>query len=720
MPKSEDRMTPSSLREDSFDLDVEELNLDEDSHDSNDPKQLLAERHQKRQKVLDAASSFNLEVASAATTMIDGGELDELRTQAKHIIKSLYPDGQVRPTLQDLVRTLLSNTTMEWKRGDWIEYRGNDMKWHLGQVRGVVHQAPDSFDWNDPANEGKDPDYNTFYNIAKETLLSSDSVRAPFLALQYMFGSRPWVWQQYALLKTERYVRFQTDHERDFMEVDCQKLADDMWTRWLEDEKNEEFRNLFESYGHAQQAMLVNHLITPFELLDDITENQKAWEFDDPDMSLYTYLSILGSGSFFVLFCTVLQLVIPLILLANAMSDSERFTFTVSSSGLSISTTWDDFCRTINPDDAFDQIGDREYYDQVLGKSMILAVMSVYLLTVVPGTVIKFYRTTGEATTTYSRLNSLRAIVWKQADDSFLQRLGYKLDRYMNTSYLMFLYGTMLFILYNTSDVLDLLLNALAAEFVHQIDEEIAQSDWYDEDRRWITAGAWQLAVQSVLQIRIMENPAEFCKRYDIDLNEYSEALGAKSGHLPRIRKASLAEIDDKDPALLDPEEALFQMCDVYARRKKNMDGYEQFHKKLENFSFFDSFYMKLIPSKNVSGIFDRTRSFRTWSRWNRIIFLSKVPEEAITIESIDSVPCTVVKKIRPNTTPVQRFLADIASVLSGKQMVTDLQNTVAKGLYGRLPFHFFDGIFQWFAYVLQLTFPICVAGGVVLIPACY
>jgi len=36
------------------------------------------------------------------------------------------------------------------------------------------------------------------------------------------------------------------------------------------------------------------------------------------------------------------------------------------------------------------------------------------------------------------------------------------------------------------ADPFEVLLNALALEFVGQIDEEFANSKWWDNDRRWI------------------------------------------------------------------------------------------------------------------------------------------------------------------------------------------------------------------------------------------
>jgi hypothetical protein len=77
--------------------------------------------------------------------------------------------------------------------------------------------------------------------------------------------------------------------------------------------------------------------------------------------------------------------------------------------------------------------------------------------------------TAGNVDTTYSRVNSMRKVVWDQGDDSFLQQLGYKTEMYMNTAYICLIYSFTLFILFNTKDPLDIVLNALAIEFIHEV-----------------------------------------------------------------------------------------------------------------------------------------------------------------------------------------------------------------------------------------------------------
>eukprot|EP00515_Schizochytrium_aggregatum_P009567 CAMPEP_0202087536 /NCGR_PEP_ID=MMETSP0964-20121228/36427_1 /ASSEMBLY_ACC=CAM_ASM_000500 /TAXON_ID=4773 /ORGANISM="Schizochytrium aggregatum, Strain ATCC28209" /LENGTH=56 /DNA_ID=CAMNT_0048655503 /DNA_START=6 /DNA_END=172 /DNA_ORIENTATION=- len=51
--------------------------------------------------------SFDVDVESQGLSEVDE-QGDELRFQARLIVKKLYPANQAKPTLQDLVNTVLS------------------------------------------------------------------------------------------------------------------------------------------------------------------------------------------------------------------------------------------------------------------------------------------------------------------------------------------------------------------------------------------------------------------------------------------------------------------------------------------------------------------------------------------------------------------------------------------------------------------------------------
>jgi hypothetical protein len=69
---------------------------------------------------------------------------------------------------------------------------------------------------------------------------------------------------------------------------------------------------------------LVQHMMKPFKLMDTILEDKETWDFkDDPDISVYTYLSVLGSGALVPAIVFLLQMIIPILLFLQTLK-SER------------------------------------------------------------------------------------------------------------------------------------------------------------------------------------------------------------------------------------------------------------------------------------------------------------------------------------------------------------------------------------------------------------
>ena len=84
-------------------------------------------------------------------------------------------------------------------------------------------------------------------------MLEEDYLRSPKEGLMRIFGRRPWVWQSYALLRYENFVRFQANHENDFDEVDAQEYARQLWIEWLNDQNNGDFKQVYDNVGEIGQ-----------------------------------------------------------------------------------------------------------------------------------------------------------------------------------------------------------------------------------------------------------------------------------------------------------------------------------------------------------------------------------------------------------------------------------------------------------------------------------
>jgi hypothetical protein len=69
------------------------------------------------------------------------------------------------------------------------------VKWHLGQLRRVIKSAPEVWD----PSAGKTA-WKYQYLFDGNDIVDNHGIRAPEEALKRIFGFRPWVWQQWAIV----------------------------------------------------------------------------------------------------------------------------------------------------------------------------------------------------------------------------------------------------------------------------------------------------------------------------------------------------------------------------------------------------------------------------------------------------------------------------------------------------------------------------------------
>jgi len=199
-------------------------------------------------------------------------------------------------------------------------------------------------------------------------------------------------------------------------------------------------------------------------------------------ISCFTYLAVLGSGYVVPMLCFLMQFSIPTLLMRaqfRSQNRGEGHNFKCAMSN-----------EVFNDEDA------RGDFSSLEGALMIFCVLVYYLFKVVPDTMEHFYNTAGTADNLYSKMMSLRKTIFVQGDDSIGQMVGFKLDLYMNTAFECLLYSANLYMIFHTNDILDVILNSLAIEFVHQLDEGFVESNWYDPKKRFIKAGAINLVLQ--------------------------------------------------------------------------------------------------------------------------------------------------------------------------------------------------------------------------------
>jgi len=622
----------------------------------------------------------------------DEGETREnLKSYIKKVIEIEFPKNNNIPTARDVINVgTIHENKARYRPGTWVEIEGPDMKWRLDMITRVVRQAPDDWDWNDPKNEEIEPTWVFHYYAGIERKFCEEDVRSPEEGLKIVFGNRPWVWQQWAILKLEDKLRFQEGHQHDCMEMDVQKYAADLWDQWLEDTNNEEFYTLFydERVGDRGRAELRRHIMKPFYLIDRMKEDKVEWDFHaDNNLSVFTFMSLLGAGSLVPFVVFAMQIAIPIVLLLQAIKNEG--------------------CE--------DQEGDTK-----LSRIMVLIVYVLYMVTVIPDNFSRFHEVELVADTVYSRLLSLRRQLWVQGDDSIIQMIGYKVDILMSTAYEVLLSTLNIYVLLRTYDTIDVILNALAFVFIAQIDQEIVKSAWWDPKNRWITAGAIEVIMASTVRLNLMASPILFHKKYGIplDLLEY-----ACDTDVTLLLNSGVAIDDALDTDYMTNEERVLLIFREVAEETDNPNAMDEYEKPSIYFGVLETVMGRLGYAPPV---FMNFKNYRTWSRWSKILFLSPVPNLNDIFETDACGNMVVSEHLNLITStkgePFANFYPDedgiskttmlfrhIREVLKS-DLIRGVRNSLRSGQsYAllRVGFHFLDSFIQFFAYLCQILLPL-------------
>jgi len=640
----------------------------------------------------------NLEMFFRNAGTIEAGSLkvgtkDETVTMIAQIIDQEFPAHKLQiPTGPDLIHIgEVKENRGKYSPGDWVEVEGHDLKWRLDMITRAIKQAPSGWDWNDPANEDKEPEWNFVYNAGQERNIKEEDLRSPEAGLKYTFGCRPWVWQQWAILKIEEKLRFQEGHHHDFAALDIHQFAANLWDQWLDHPANLEFKELFydDRIGERGRIELVNHIQKPFQLIDSMGRKSKEWDFSDHDINVFTYVSLLGSGLLIPFLVASVQIAIPILLLMDA----------------------DDSCKNG---------GDLEK-EEFLTKVMAIVIFVYYMYGVIPDTYVTFYNVQGAADSVFSRLLSLRRMVWDQGDDSLMQMVGFKWDIFMNTAYQALLMMLNIYVILSTKDVIEVVLNSLAFIFIDRIDEDVAKSGWYDHDKRWLTAGAIETGLQATVQLRVLASPKLFSEKFDIHEELILTVCDDDSSLLCNHR---IAGIDTNDPQYMTTEERIQLICGKVAQDSKNRYAIEEYKKRPVYFGLLESALASISRGKLVYSdpMFERFKAWRTWSRWDKVLFLSPVPilddifednDEGSSIavpKAEDEMSSRSIPNFYPNESASSKrtFIQHYFNALVLRDIVPSLRPVCSVGRIFSLFFRLIDALLlHWLSHLILLIFPI-------------
>mmetsp|Transcript_12718 Transcript_12718/g.29561 ORF Transcript_12718/g.29561 Transcript_12718/m.29561 type:complete len:377 (+) Transcript_12718:402-1532(+) len=360
----------------------------------------------------------------------------------------------------------------------------------------------------------------------------------------------------------------------------------------------------------------------------------------------------------------------------------------------------------------------------MLDAAMALVILFYYQIKVIPGAFHAFFQITGGGDSLYSKLLAIRRGIWIRGEDRFEQRVGFRFDEYMNTAYVNLLFMLNMFIMINTDDAFEILLNALAFEFIVSFDEEFVDSPWWDPKRRWIMAGAMELVLQDVLLRRALANATLFAEEFDVSVEAIKEAC---DGDPHVLRNPHVASRDQNDTDFMHNDEVVKHLCRQVALDMKNKEAIIEYEKPRIYFGRLMKHYKYLLGHRTGGGIFDRTSAYRTWSRWEKVLFLAKVPDldetlytDPVTgqvkivkeLEEITSTPDKPFANLTRDSTIVGNiewdvFLNYYLKVLSFRMMAQMLWRALEERKFALFVFRFFDGILQWSAFVLQVVFPV-------------
>uniref|UniRef100_A0A7S4M9V9 Uncharacterized protein n=1 Tax=Odontella aurita TaxID=265563 RepID=A0A7S4M9V9_9STRA len=641
-------------------------------------------------------------------------QLDDL---IRRVIHLEFPKEDV-PTVRRVINVgRLHDNRARYSPGSWVEIRGYDMKWRLDMITRVVKQAPDDWDWNNPNNAREQPQWDFYYHCGKHRRLREDELRSPKEGLRRVFGRRPWVWQQYACIKVEDKLRFQEGHQNDCILFDVQKYVAELWEEWLNHPSNSDFKAVFDDdrVGDFGRRELIIHVMKPFKLMEKIKEDKEVWDFaGDSSIGIYTYLGLLGSGATILCVILFVQVAVP-VLLALAVDGCPLIQW--------LKILGSDVCTS--DQEREDGGYDLEEYRDGTYHAMTLVICALYLVRVVPDTLITFHNTMGAQNTAYSRLLSLRQLLWSQGDDTLAQMFGYKLDIYMNTAYVSALYLLNIYIIMHTDTVLDIILNSLAFEFVARLDEETTKTLWWDPEQRWITAGAMSMVLQTTMKLKWLKDSKLFSQEFAVD----EETLRAACRNDPNLLWNSLVSSEDtNNTAFMTKDEIITSRFRKVAHELNNENAIDEYEKPPVYFGFLDRYIRKFLHQKDRST-FNRFINYRTWSRWEKVLYMSPVP-------SLDDLFVTKHGKVKLDKSldkigpPDEKFVNfdpddqgelgkrmfayHAANVLLLKHVFPGLKNVWTKKHFRSFWFRLFDGLLEWIAYVVTLSFPFFVVVAII------
>lgn len=243
----------------------------------------------------------------------------------------------------------------------------------------------------------------------------------------------------------------------------------------------------------------------------------------------------------------------------------------------------------------------------------------------------------------------------------------------------------------------------------------------WDPGNRYIKAGTIELIFQSSLKLNILRSGHKICRAYGIDPVDYEATIGSLDVGLSDV---ILGRTDDANPNFMSKNERLWALFADHAATVNNKRALDTFRYRPAHYGTIESLMYK--AGCYDQGIFRRWLSYRTWSRWEQLLYLPVIPpapkmtelaQESILFDR--RTLCGLGNEVAQRSV-FDLFFLHILNVITFKEAVTSVSSVISYGRYLQVPFRVFDAVIEWISYMLQLLFPLYVLTGLSLVPYCY
>jgi hypothetical protein len=127
--------------------------------------------------------------------------------------------------------------------------------------------------------------------------------------------------------------------------------------------------------------------------------------------------------------------------------------------------------------------------------------------------------------------------------------------------------------------------------------------------------------MQTTIDLRCLSSSALFAENFDVSEETLMEAC-EQDPYL--FQNKRLAKKDSRAVEFMSDEERIEFMCGTIAESMRNHHAIEEYRKQKVYFGSIEAF---LGSWSRANAMFDRMTDYRTWSRWEKVLFLSPVPD---------------------------------------------------------------------------------------------